>query len=103
MDSEIHNGGIFTWWYIIGDKGATQFMLLSLKDCNTYLPMDLGVHHKHPVFEDQEPNHCKIFSPCYFLPSFKGATDLYERYKESQDPEQIWLELELLYESIFPD
>lgn len=104
METELKDGVITTWWYVIGDKGAVQFMLMVIKSLDLYLPLDLGVHYKESQFEGQVPDgHCSVInSDCYFQASYIGATALFDRVRAADnDTNLIWFELESTYESIF--
>lgn len=101
METELVTGAVTTWFYVIGDKGAVQFMLTLLKTLDMWLPMDLGVHYIEPQWEGQEPDGtCSVVKGnCYFQPSHKGAVELFDRV--GNDLDVIWIELEALYGLIF--
>lgn len=93
-----------TWYILSGEAGAVQFMVLHIKPLNQYWPIDLGVHSKKPLYENQDHlENCAVLEgECYYSPSFGMAKEFWQRVENSSQPiDSIWLELESVYTTIF--
>src|SRR4051812_12816577 len=100
MDTERDEDCVTTWWYVVGPLGAVQYMSIHVRRVNLHIPVDLGIH-KPAVAEVSMPN-CKLLGgPCHFIPGFKGATEIYERYRQDGEFEGIWRALEETYRTTF--
>lgn len=106
IDSERGKGHTTTWYYLIGDQGIVQFMILFSEGFDP-LPGDLGYHSPEPKYEGQESMGCPIMKKhgfgdmCYYDGSGLLARDVYDKFMDSQDPEIIWQELEAFYNDTF--
>lgn len=81
-----------------------QFMLMYLPPVGLYFPLDIGVHSRKPLYEGHQEQGCTcavLNDKCYFSPNFASAPEVYERFKETNDPEIIWTELEHVYRTTF--
>lgn len=107
LESERRGDSTTTWYYLIGDRGIVQFMILFTAGFDV-LPADLGYHSPKPIYETQESMQCPVskkygFGPdCYYDGSGLMARDLYEKFLAGgEDPEIIWQELEAFYNDTF--
>src|SRR4051794_26546925 len=102
MDTEREGNCVTTWWYVIGAKGAVQYMSMHIRRVNLHIPMDLGIHAHASEGDDSAMPNCKVLGgPCHFSPSFKGAAEIYERYREDGEFDGIWRALEETYHDAF--
>lgn len=96
---------ITTWYYLVGDDGAVQFMLMrsNLPKMEFTYPVDLGVHARQPCYPDQEAmENCEVLGgTCHYSGSSYLAQDLYNRFLRYQDPEYLWAQLEDYYGRVF--
>lgn len=104
MDSTREGGSNTTWYYVIGPKGAVQFMLIAVPGMDL-MPADLGYHALEPMYEGHEGgDECAVLDnrPCYYDGSGLHARKVMEAFHESgDDPESIWKYLEDYYEAMF--
>lgn len=90
-----------SWYYLVGPLGAVQYMFM--RDPRGIIPIDLSVHSRHPLFEDQMAmDNCDILGDrCYYTGSFHLAQELAQRFIKYPDPQQLWQELESYYGTVF--
>lgn len=102
IETERLTGAMTTWYYLHGEHGCVQFMLMYIAPIGTYLPLDVGVHSYTPLYEGQEAQSCATLKgKCYFSPNLRAATKVFEAFGETNDPETIWSELEHVYRTTF--
>lgn len=114
--------GVEMRFYIIGDKGAVQFVLFTnwflpekADDFFSYrspfgekiigpLPADLGYHSKVPHYEGQESyGYCDLLKcDCYYDGSGLQAYRIFDVLVREGD-NGVWRELDLYYRNIFDE
>lgn len=108
-------------WYLIGEKGAIQFVLytgwhlphvLAEHKFNGHLttlmkprPADIGYHSPVPMYEDQAPmsGECNVIGgTCYYDGSTLNAERFFDLFVKEGD-EAVWKLMEGWYESQFSE
>ena len=112
--------GVEMRWYLIGDKGAVQFVVFTnwmLPEVQTEIdykpvtsgggrhtlhkpmPADVGYHTLEPQYEGQEPyGECNLLDGkvCYYDGSGLAAEPMFEKLLRGGH-EAVWAEMEKLY------